>query len=72
MARALVCAEADFDPQAQTCAAPQWVEQQPGLLPSLSVADAAELFGAIAVCWAIGFGWREVRRSLGAVHEKEE
>ena len=35
-----------------------------GFFPDLSPADAADIGLAIALCWIIGFCWREIRRAI--------
>jgi hypothetical protein len=59
------CAAADVDAQGQ-CAHVVWVDQPSvGLLPPLTGAQGVQISGAVALCWAVGFLVRLIRRQLG-------
>lgn len=38
----------------------------PGPFPRLEIADASQIGMAIALCWVIGWAWREIRRSVNS------
>lgn len=58
------CALDDFDTQTGVCSHPVWVDAAPGLLPPLSVADGLLISSAIVGVWAVGFGFKIVRKFI--------
>lgn len=58
-----VCLTQHFDPLTESCSELTWVEQQ-SFLPSLSVQDSLLIGSAIVSCWAIGFGFKILRKYL--------
>lgn len=65
MATVLVqaCLEADFNAETGTCAAPIWIPQ-PSMIPALTIADAQQISGAIALLFAVAFVFRLLRKFL--------
>ena len=57
------CREADFDPQAGTCAAEIWIPQ-PSIIPELTVGDAQQIGMAVAYLLAVAFVLRLIRKFL--------
>lgn len=57
------CRDADFDPQAGTCAAEIWIPQ-PSIVPELTVEDAQQIGMAVAVLLAVAFVFRVLRKFL--------
>lgn len=60
----LMCDEANIDPNTNQCTQIVWA-QPPSLLPPLSVDDGITIGLSILVCWAIGWGFRAMKRAIG-------
>lgn len=59
----LACDEADFDPQAGTCAQEIWIPP-PSVIPALSIEDAQQIGAQIALLLAVAFVFRTLRKYL--------
>ena len=59
--KVLVCTE--YDDATSACSAQAWLES-PTALPPLSVADATEIAGEIALLWAIAFTLRFIAQFI--------
>lgn len=60
----MACNPQDYDVQTGVCAAPSWVVFDGGFLPSLAVSDALILGSAVVSVWALGFGFKILRKFL--------
>jgi hypothetical protein len=59
------CASTDVDATTGQCTNIVWVQQQVVGLPPLTAAQGAEISGAIAVLWSMGFLVRIIRKAMG-------
>lgn len=57
------CPIDNFNSETGQCTQVLFVKQE-GLLPALSVSDASLIASAIIACWAIGFGFKLIRKHL--------
>lgn len=56
----------DHEMPVYECTGGKWIQIDSGaqFLPPLSIEDGAAIAMAIALCWVVGFAWREVRRAF--------
>lgn len=78
-----VCDQLNTKVYPETCEAGAWMDVQeflqladppyplPPVFPELSTADASQIGMAIAMCWVIGWAWREIRRSVNSPEKGE-
>ena len=60
--RVLLCTEYNVD--AQSCVGQQVWSELPSAIPPLSIADALEISGAIALVWGTAYGLRLLARFI--------
>lgn len=58
------CPLANFDAVTGVCSNPVWLQAAPGMLPPLSVQDGILISTAIVSVWAVGFGFKMLRKFL--------